>query len=108
MRMHQLIGVAAVLAASAGVFAAGIEMQPGVKLEAGGEVIDGGKVTIGHFVPTVVDWNGDGKKDLIVGSFTGNPGNVMLYLNIGTDAEPKFDKGRVLEAGGVPIKLTGG
>ena len=108
MRMHRLIGVAVVLAASAGTFAADIEMQPGVKLKAGDEVIDGGKDTVGHLVPTVVDWNGDGKKDLIVGSFSGNPGNVMLYLNIGTDAEPKLDKGRVLEAGGVPIKLTGG
>ena len=56
----------------------------------------------------MVDWNGDGKKDLIVGSFTGEPGNVRLLLNVGTDADPKFDKPTFLEANGQPIKLTGG
>jgi hypothetical protein len=82
------------------------ELLPGVKLRADGQDID--DHAIGHFVPTVADWNGDGKKDLIVGSFTGDPGNVRLYLNIGTDAEPKFGKPTFLEAGGQPIKLTGG
>ena len=54
------------------------------------------------------DLNKDGKKDLIVGSFTGTPGNVRLYLNVGTDAEPKFNKPTFLEANGQPIKLPGG
>lgn len=35
----------------------------------------------------VVDWNNDGKKDLIVGN---KEGAVFLYLNIGTDAAPVF------------------
>lgn len=83
-----------------------IELLPGVKLQAAGEPID--DHAIGHFVPTVADWNGDGKKDLIVGSFSGTPGNVRLYLNVGTDADPKFDKPTFLEANGQPIKLTGG
>jgi len=83
-----------------------IEMQPGVKLEAGGQPIDDHQ--LGHFVPTVADWNGDGKKDLIVGSFTGDPGNVRLYLNIGSEAAPKFGKTTFLKAGREPIKLPGG
>jgi hypothetical protein len=86
--------------------AAAPELLPGVKLQADGQDID--DHSIGHFVPTVADWNGDGKKDLIVGSFTGDPGNVRLYLNTGTDAEPKFGKATFLEANGQPIKLTGG
>ena len=86
--------------------AAAPELLPGVKLQADGQDID--DHSIGHFVPTVADWNGDGKKDLIVGSFTGDPGNVRLYLNIGTDADPKFGKPTFLEANGQPIKLTGG
>ena len=86
---------------------AGPELQTGFKLQADGKDIDDSG-SVGHFVPTVCDWNGDGKKDLIVGSFTGEPGNVRLYVNIGTDAEPKFGKPTFLEANGQPIKLTGG
>ncbi len=86
--------------------AAAPQLLPGAKLQADGQDID--DHSLGHFVPTVADWNGDGKKDLIVGSFTGDPGNVRLYLNIGTDAEPKFGKPTFLEANGQPIKLTGG
>lgn len=100
------IGAVALAASWAACLAGSIELQSGVKLEAGGQVIDDHR--LGHFVPTVVDWNGDGKKDLIVGSFTGEPGNVRLLLNVGTDADPKFDKPTFLEANGQPIKLTGG
>lgn len=106
MRSWVVLGMAAGLS-WVGVCTAGpVELRPGVKLQAGGEVIDDHK--LGHFVPTVADWNGDGKKDLIVGSFAGEPGNVRLYLNIGTDADPKLDKPVFLEANGQPIKLTGG
>ena len=37
--------------------------------------------------PVVVDWNNDGKKDLVVGALDGK---VRLYLNEGTDAAPRF------------------
>ncbi|MFD2968751.1 FG-GAP repeat domain-containing protein [Sphingobacterium bambusae] len=42
--------------------------------------------------PTLYDWNGDGKLDLIVGEFeTGETGsNIKVYLNIGTKKKPKF------------------
>lgn len=83
-----------------------IELLPGVKLQAAGQDID--DKNLGHFVPSVADWNGDGKKDLIVGSFSGTPGNVYLYLNTGTDADPAFGKPAYMEANGQPIKLTGG
>jgi hypothetical protein len=86
--------------------AASPELLPGFKVQAAEAEID--DHNLGHFVPAVVDWNGDGKKDMIVGSFTGDPGNVRLFINIGTDAEPKFGKATFLEASGQPIKLTGG
>ncbi len=38
--------------------------------------------------PAVTDWNGDGKKDLLVGNLTGN---ILIYLNQGTDAAPDFN-----------------
>jgi len=50
--------------------------------------------------PQVVDWNNDGRKDLIAGDANGN---VTLFLNIGTDKEPELDKGKLIEADGKPI-----
>ncbi len=43
----------------------------------------------GYAIPCVTDWNGDGKKDLLVGYQTA--GKIALYLNVGTDAQPRFD-----------------
>ena len=104
---RMIVGLAALACWALPCAAAGPVLLPGVRLQADGKDIDD-PASVGHFVPTVADWNGDGKKDLIVGSFTGEPGNVRVYLNIGTDAEPKFGKAAFLEAGGQPIKLTGG
>jgi hypothetical protein len=101
-----LMGLAAAVLWGAPCMAASPELLPGFKLQADGVEID--DHNLGHFVPTVADWNGDGKKDMIVGSFAGEPGNVRLYINIGTDAEPKFGKASFLEANGQPIKLTAG
>lgn len=57
---------------------------------------------VGHTAcPEVLDWNHDGKKDLLVGTF--EEGKVMLFLNQGTDAAPRFDQGRALQAGGKKI-----
>jgi hypothetical protein len=54
-------------------------------------VMDGDKpinVDIGHAAPAVMDFDGDGKKDLLVGQFGG--GKMRIYLNKGSNAEPKF------------------
>jgi hypothetical protein len=105
--MNRMLISAAAMGLCALACAAGpIELQPGVRLKAGDQVID--DKNGGHFVPTVADWNGDGKKDLIIGMFAGDPGNVRLYLNVGTDAEPKFDKFTCMEADGKPILLSAG
>lgn len=85
----------------AGARAAGF--HEGVKLEAGGQAID---VEVGHLVPCVVDWNGDGKRDLVVGQFSG--GKIRLYLNEGTDRAPKLGAFTYLEAGGKEISLPAG
>ena len=37
--------------------------------------------------PSVVDWNSDGRKDLISGAYDGK---IYLYMNEGTDSEPNF------------------
>jgi len=41
--------------------------------------------------PCVTDWNDDGKKDLLIGSMAN--GDVVLFLNLGTDADPLFELG---------------
>jgi len=79
------------------------DMKDGIKIEADGKAID---VEVGHLVPCVTDWNNDGKKDLIVGQFSG--GKIRLYLNQGTDSEPKFKDFTYLRAGNKEISLPAG
>jgi len=50
----------------------------------------GSKVNIGvgaRATPSAVDWNSDGKKDLVVGALDGK---IHLFINEGTDAAPDF------------------
>jgi len=54
--------------------------------------------------PVVLDLDGDGKKDLLTGN---TEGELLLYINVGTDAEPKFSGYLSVESDGVPINLVG-
>ncbi len=50
--------------------------------------LNSGGLDVGFFSsPAIVDWNGDGKKDLIVGN---QSGEVLVFINIGTDNAPSF------------------
>ncbi len=46
--------------------------------------------------PRVVDWNDDGKKDLLIGRADGK---TEIFLNNNTDAEPTFTAGGFVEVG---------
>lgn len=87
------------------VLAGELAFQQGTKLKAANETID---IKVGHLVPVVTDWNGDGKKDLIVGHFAGVAGNIKLFLNEGSDSSPLLAKGVPMTAGGKPIRMDGG
>ena len=77
--------------------------EKGVRLKVDGQIID---TDMGHLVPWVTDWNGDGKKDLIVGQF--NRGKIRLYLNTGSDHSPVLTDGGYLKATGREIRLPAG
>ena len=47
--------------------------------------------------PYVVDWDGDGKKDLLVGT---ESDKVLFYRNVGTDTRPKLDRAKKLDLKG--------
>jgi hypothetical protein len=52
-----------------------------------------------------VDWDGDGRIDLLVGDIRGN---VYLIPNEGTPKKYAFGKPRQLQAGGKPLQVEGG
>ena len=54
--------------------------------------------------PVAHDWDSDGKKDLIVGLYTGS---VRFYSNTGTDASPAFSGYEALLADGADISVGG-
>jgi hypothetical protein len=76
-----------------------IQFRPGALLQASGTTL---RVSA-YAIPCVADWNGDGRKDLLVGYQTAS--KVALYLNTGTDANPVFTTSANLQAGGSDIWL---
>lgn len=77
--------------------------------------VDGKPLTLNgsnFAAPLVTDWDGDGKKDLLIGEFAGHmtdgdwKGKIRFYSNTGTDACPEFGKYRYLEAGGKVITVN--
>lgn len=56
-------------------------------------------------MPVVVDWNEDGRKDLVIGEekYPQTTGSIRLYLNSGTNSNPVFSTYSYILGGGVPI-----
>ncbi len=84
----------ALVAAAASTARAGDDLQPPVRLEAGGEPMD---CDVGHAAPFAHDWDGDGLWDLLVGQMGG--GKLRIYRNVGTATEPRFEDYVVFKAG---------
>ena len=59
-------------------------------------------VPTGRSSPDVADLNGDGKKDILTGN---TEGQLLIYLNVGTDAAPAFSGYLLVESDGQVIDL---
>eukprot|EP00899_Mesostigma_viride_P020956 jgi/Mesvir1/28862/Mv09985-RA.3 len=58
-----------------------------------------------HPVPSLADWNNDGRTDLVVGNAEGR---LLVHYNIGSDETPSFLPGIPLSADGDPIVVQPG
>lgn len=90
---------------SGGVFAfpfvvGATEFEPPVRMTAGGAVIQ--TEQSGHAAPCWADFDGDGKKDLLVGQF--RKGKIKFYKNNGSG---KLAAGVWVQAGGKPAEIPG-
>ena len=84
------------------VMADNIQIQPMTNILCGSTNLNVGNYSI----PCVTDWNGDGKKDLLVGYQTNSM--IRVYTNSGTDAHPVFNNFYNLQADGADICLPCG
>ena len=62
------------------------ELEPPVPILSGGRQMD--VQLLGHAAPCVADWNGDGRRDLLVGELY--RGRLRIYPNVGTNERPVF------------------
>jgi len=90
--------VAVALGWAGAVIGQTVQFRPGELLRANGAVLNVGS----YAIPCVVDWNGDGRKDLLVGYQT--EGKIALFLNSRSDADPEFNGSINLQAAGSDIQ----
>ena len=89
--------------ATSAATAGAVELASPVRLNAGDGPID---VDIGHAAPYVVDWDGDGVRDLLVGQF--GEGKLRIYRNVGTNEDPRYDTFEWFQAGGDVARVPTG
>jgi hypothetical protein len=71
---------------------------------------DGSDIDVpGYSVPSLVDWNADGVKDLVVGEGSGvDTPKVRVYLNVGTAVQPAFSAFLYAQSEGSDLTVLGG
>ena len=79
------------------------DLEPPVRIDSGGKPID---VEIGHAAPWIHDFDGDGRRDLLVGQF--GQGKLRIYRNTGTNEKPAYDGFKFFEAGGAEATVPAG
>ncbi len=73
----------------------------------GGNLLQADTVLYGGtlVVPTVIDWDGDGAKDIVAGN---SQGFLLFFKNLGDNNAPRFDNAVLLAAGGQTVCIQGG
>ncbi len=67
----------------------------------------GTTIDVGYYAaPCIVDWDGDGLQDLILGQFTS--GYIRFYKNVGSNDSPLFTSFTYLYADGIRIAMGSG
>ena len=67
----------------------------------------GGRIDVGYYgSPCIVDWDGDGLKDLVMGQFTN--GKIRFYANSGSNDSPVFTDFSYIQSDGSDITLSYG
>ena len=86
--------------------AAGLTLGPARIVQAGGSDIS----VPGYSVPSFVDWDSDGLKDLVVGEGSGVTGfgKVRVYLNEGAPGNPVFGGFFYVQSNGSDLQSPGG
>lgn len=78
-------------------------LATGVRIQEGSSAIT---VDSGNSAPEAVDWNNDGKIDLLVGQH--NYGAIRLYINQGTSNTPFLNGYSFIQSGGSNINVDYG
>ncbi len=74
------------------------QLEDGIQLQSGYTTIDVGW----HASPVHIDWNADGKRDLLSGE---SGGHVLFFENTGADDNPVFASAVTLQAGGSSLDV---
>jgi len=85
-------------------FAQPLQFDAPVAIEANGSPINVG--TGGNASPFLVDWDGDGRQDLLLGQYSS--GKVRFYANTDSNFNPVFGDFVYLQADGVDISVSSG
>jgi hypothetical protein len=96
-----VLGLLAATLTPAHVYSA--DLQAPFRVEANGKPID---MDVGNAAPFMVDFDGDGVKDLMLGQR--GECKLRIYRNLGSNKQPKFGTYAFFKVGGVDASLPGG